>query len=92
LAAIAHFLNRHTRYLIADEMTAMLEANTQALIWHVLGHSRLAQHAETEAACNKLNLVAHLVGRQSNCHLIVVSIPSRRMLLGEAVTHHSTGI
>ncbi|MEM6597702.1 MAG: ATP-binding cassette domain-containing protein [Cyanobacteria bacterium P01_C01_bin.69] len=31
--AIARILNPATRYLIADEMTAMLDANTQALIW-----------------------------------------------------------
>ncbi|MEM1292708.1 MAG: ATP-binding cassette domain-containing protein [Cyanobacteria bacterium P01_H01_bin.162] len=34
--AIARVLNRHTRYLIADEMTVMLDANTQALIWQVV--------------------------------------------------------
>ena len=34
--AIARVLNRNTRYLIADEMTAMLDANTQALIWQVI--------------------------------------------------------
>jgi len=34
--AIARILNRNTRYLIADEMTAMLDANTQALIWQVV--------------------------------------------------------
>jgi peptide/nickel transport system ATP-binding protein/Fe3+-transporting ATPase len=34
--AIARVLNRQTRYLIADEMTAMLDANTQALIWQVI--------------------------------------------------------
>jgi peptide/nickel transport system ATP-binding protein len=34
--AIARVLNRQTRYLIADEMTAMLDANTQALIWQVV--------------------------------------------------------
>ncbi|NJL87462.1 MAG: ATP-binding cassette domain-containing protein [Leptolyngbyaceae cyanobacterium SM1_1_3] len=34
--AIARMLNRQTRYLIADEMTAMLDANTQALIWQVV--------------------------------------------------------
>jgi len=34
--AIARVLNPHTRYLIADEMTAMLDANTQALIWQVV--------------------------------------------------------
>jgi peptide/nickel transport system ATP-binding protein/Fe3+-transporting ATPase len=31
--AVARSLNRATRYLIADEMTAMLDTNTQALIW-----------------------------------------------------------
>ncbi|MEM6353829.1 MAG: ATP-binding cassette domain-containing protein [Cyanobacteria bacterium P01_F01_bin.86] len=34
--AIARILNRNTRYLIADEMTAMLDANTQASIWQVV--------------------------------------------------------
>ncbi|MBF2046742.1 ATP-binding cassette domain-containing protein [Leptolyngbya sp. NK1-12] len=41
--AVARVLNPQTRYLIADEMTAMLDANTQALIWQaVLAHA--AQH------------------------------------------------
>ncbi|MEM8504979.1 MAG: ATP-binding cassette domain-containing protein [Cyanobacteria bacterium P01_D01_bin.1] len=31
--AIARILSPATRYLVADEMTAMLDANTQALIW-----------------------------------------------------------
>ncbi len=34
--AVARILNHHTRYLIADEMTAMLDANTQVLIWQVV--------------------------------------------------------
>ena len=34
--AIARILNSHTQYLIADEMTAMLDANTQALIWQAV--------------------------------------------------------
>lgn len=34
--AVARALNAKTRYLIADEMTAMLDANTQALIWNVV--------------------------------------------------------
>lgn len=42
--AIARTLNPQTRYLIADEMTAMLDANTQALIWQVvLDYSRAHQ-------------------------------------------------
>jgi peptide/nickel transport system ATP-binding protein len=34
--AVARVLNPATRYLIADEMTAMLDANTQALIWQAV--------------------------------------------------------
>lgn len=34
--AIARLLNPATQYLIADEITAMLDANTQALIWQVM--------------------------------------------------------
>ncbi|MBD1874229.1 ATP-binding cassette domain-containing protein [Nodosilinea sp. FACHB-131] len=42
--AIARTLNSQTRYLIADEMTAMLDANTQALIWRaVLDYTRSHQ-------------------------------------------------
>ncbi|MBW4491269.1 MAG: ATP-binding cassette domain-containing protein [Trichocoleus desertorum ATA4-8-CV12] len=42
--AVARVLNPTTRYLIADEMTAMLDANTQALIWQaVLAHTRTHQ-------------------------------------------------
>lgn len=39
--AVARVLNAATHYLIADEMTAMLDANTQALIWQaVLNYAR----------------------------------------------------
>jgi peptide/nickel transport system ATP-binding protein len=42
--AVARVLNLATRYLIADEMTAMLDANTQALIWQaVLNYTRTHQ-------------------------------------------------
>ena len=34
--AIARILTPATQYLIADEMTAMLDANTQALIWQIV--------------------------------------------------------
>jgi ABC-type dipeptide/oligopeptide/nickel transport system ATPase subunit len=39
--AVARALSPATRYLIADEMTTMLDAQTQAHIWHVvLNHCR----------------------------------------------------
>lgn len=42
--AVARALGPQTRYLIADEMTAMLDANTQAQIWQVvLSHARQHQ-------------------------------------------------
>lgn len=34
--AVARALNPHTRYLIADEKTAMLDANTQAQLWQAV--------------------------------------------------------
>ncbi len=34
--AVARALGSQTRYLICDEMTAMLDANTQALIWQAV--------------------------------------------------------
>lgn len=34
--ALARTMGEKTRYLVADEVTAMLDANTQALIWNVL--------------------------------------------------------
>lgn len=34
--AVARALGANTRYLIADEMTAMLDANTQAQIWRMV--------------------------------------------------------
>ncbi|GAB4410732.1 MAG: ATP-binding cassette domain-containing protein [Anaerolineae bacterium] len=42
--AVARALGPRTRYLIADEMTAMLDANTQAQIWQaVMAHARQRQ-------------------------------------------------
>jgi peptide/nickel transport system ATP-binding protein/Fe3+-transporting ATPase len=39
--AVARSLGSRTQYLIADEMTAMLDANTQALIWQaVISYTR----------------------------------------------------
>ena len=34
--ALARVMGEGTRYIVADEMTAMLDANTQALIWEVM--------------------------------------------------------
>ena len=34
--ALARVMNEDTRYLVADEMTAMLDTNTQAHIWKIL--------------------------------------------------------
>ncbi|MBC16930.1 MAG: ABC transporter ATP-binding protein [Desulfovibrio sp.] len=39
--ALARVMTEKTRYLIADEMTAMLDPNTQAMVWNaVLGWAR----------------------------------------------------
>jgi peptide/nickel transport system ATP-binding protein/Fe3+-transporting ATPase len=62
--AVARALGPSTRYVIADEMTAMLDANTQAQIWHtVIAHARAQQlgvlvvsHEQTllERLCSRL--------------------------------------
>ena len=41
--AVARALGPQTRYLIADEMTAMLDANTQAQIWQAV-QAQVRQH------------------------------------------------
>ncbi len=34
--ALARVMSERTRYIVADEMTAMLDANTQSLIWDIM--------------------------------------------------------
>ncbi|HKI80848.1 MAG TPA: ATP-binding cassette domain-containing protein [Pseudodesulfovibrio sp.] len=36
--ALARVMAPHTRYLLADEMTAMLDPNTQAMVWDAVLH------------------------------------------------------
>lgn len=61
--AVARALATPTRYLIADEMTAMLDANTQAQIWQtVLDHVRRRQLGLLVIS-HDAPLVARLCGR-----------------------------
>lgn len=63
--AVARVLNPATRYLIADEMTAMLDANTQALIWQ----------AVLDYACNQdlgLLVISHEAALLKRlCHQVI---------------------
>ncbi len=57
--AVARALAAPTRYLIADEMTAMLDANTQAQIWQVV----LAQVRQRDLGLLVISHDAPLVAR-----------------------------
>ncbi|MEL6137656.1 MAG: ATP-binding cassette domain-containing protein [Cyanobacteria bacterium J06626_23] len=88
--AIARVLNRHTRYLIADEMTAMLDANTQALIWQVLlafarqhqvgiiaiSHNQplLQRICQREPSATERRIIS-LVSEQTPAHRLATYIP-----------------
>ncbi|MEL6382513.1 MAG: ATP-binding cassette domain-containing protein [Cyanobacteria bacterium J06626_18] len=58
--AIARVLNRNTRYLIADEMTAMLDANTQALIWQAVLDFARQYHVGIMAISHNLPLLKRI--------------------------------
>jgi peptide/nickel transport system ATP-binding protein/Fe3+-transporting ATPase len=63
--AVARALGSRTRYLIADEMTTMLDANTQALIWSaVINYAK-----QTELGILAISHDAALLQRL--CHRIV---------------------
>lgn len=61
--AVARVLNAQTRYLIADEMTAMLDANTQALIWQTVLHYTRTHQLGLLVISHEINLVKRLCDR-----------------------------
>jgi peptide/nickel transport system ATP-binding protein len=61
--AIARILNPNTRYLIADEMTAMLDANTQALIWQAVLDFTQRQQIGLMVISHSAPLLKRLCGR-----------------------------
>lgn len=61
--AIARILNPATQYLIADEMTAMLDANTQALIWQIVLKFITAQQVGMIVISHDESLLKRLCGR-----------------------------
>jgi peptide/nickel transport system ATP-binding protein len=60
--ALARAMGPQTRYLVADEMTAMLDANTQALIWQVI----LAWAAEKKVGVLAISHDLHLLLQVAN--------------------------
>lgn len=61
--AIARILNPSTQYLIADEMTAMLDANTQALIWQAVLSFTAKQQVGLVAISHDASLLQKLCDR-----------------------------
>ncbi len=61
--AVARVLNPTTSYLIADEMTAMLDANTQALIWHRVLDYALVQNLGLLVISHEAALIQRLCNR-----------------------------
>jgi peptide/nickel transport system ATP-binding protein len=70
--AVARSLNAKTRYLIADEMTAMLDANTQALIWHVVMEYTRTHQLGLLVVSHEIHLLKRLCDR-----MLDLSINSR---------------
>ncbi|NJK99488.1 MAG: ATP-binding cassette domain-containing protein [Spirulinaceae cyanobacterium SM2_1_0] len=73
--AIARVLNRNTRYLIADEMTAMLDANTQALIWKVVLEFACQHHVGVMAISHDRPLLTRIC-QGHTIKLLIDSIPA----------------
>ncbi len=72
--AVARSLNSHTRYLIADEMTAMLDANTQALIWQVVIKYAREHEVGILAITHEAPLLKRLCNRTINLSTLIYQI------------------
>lgn len=64
--AVARVLNSATRYLIADEMTAMLDANTQALIWRMVLDYARSQNLGLLVVSHEAALIKRVCDRSIN--------------------------
>lgn len=61
--ALARVMNVNTRYLVADEMTAMLDANTQAYIWQVMLGWAKENRVGILAISHDMHLLKRVAGR-----------------------------
>ncbi|WP_207260531.1 ATP-binding cassette domain-containing protein [Desulfovibrio sp. Huiquan2017] len=61
--ALARVLSPRTRYLLADEMTAMLDPNTQALVWDAVLHWADRHGAGVLAISHDRHLLARVAHR-----------------------------
>lgn len=64
--ALARVMNDTTQYLVADEITAMLDANTQAHIWQVLLHWAQEHKVGIVAISHDMHLLHRVAGRIEN--------------------------
>lgn len=79
--AVARVLNPATRYLIADEMTAMLDANTQALLWQAVLSYATQQSLGILVISHELSLMNRLCNRVVNLdeQPSLMTAPSNRL-------------
>jgi peptide/nickel transport system ATP-binding protein len=61
--ALARIMTSATRYLVADEMTAMLDANTQAYVWKVMLQWARANGIGILAICHDMHLLRRIADR-----------------------------
>jgi peptide/nickel transport system ATP-binding protein len=64
--ALARVMNVGTQYLVADEMTAMLDANTQAYIWQILLGWAQEHKVGILAISHDMHLLHRVAGRIEN--------------------------
>lgn len=77
--ALARVLNPRTRYLIADEMTAMLDAATQAQIWHAVHHFTAAHDIGVLVISHDAALLARLCARVERLPEDAAVVPSMQV-------------
>ncbi|MDY0281944.1 MAG: ATP-binding cassette domain-containing protein, partial [Salinivirgaceae bacterium] len=63
---VARALDPRTRYLVADEMTSMLDAITQAQIWKVVAEQVRTRDLGVYVISHDADLLARLCSRQDN--------------------------
>jgi peptide/nickel transport system ATP-binding protein len=61
--ALARVMSPHTRYLLADEMTAMLDPNTQAMVWDAVLHWAKLHGVGVLAISHDRNLLGRIAKR-----------------------------
>ncbi|MFH1076254.1 MAG: ATP-binding cassette domain-containing protein, partial [Pseudomonadota bacterium] len=71
--AIARALGPKTRYLIADEITAMLDAVTQAQIWHMILRHAKGNNIGVLVISHNMKLLNRICDSRINMHALLIA-------------------